>query len=146
MPGFLHWPLDAAFAQIAARDIGRVICLEPGETMHDRSPAYWGALQRQETPAPVTWLPVPDYGVPEDLEAYLAVVREIAGALREGERVLVHCAGGCGRAGTFSGMVLVALGMEPAAAEATYWAARGCGPESPAQRALLRGSVPRLRS
>jgi hypothetical protein len=141
MPGFLHWPLDAAFSQITERGIGRVICLEEEDKMRDRSPAYWRAVTTGETPAPVTWLPVLDYGVPEDLDAYLALVREIAVALRLGERVLVHCAGGCGRSGTFASLVLVALGMDPEAAEAAYRQARGCGPESPAQRALVRGGV-----
>jgi protein tyrosine phosphatase len=138
MPGFHHWPLDAAFVQIAEARITRIICLEEASKMLDRSPAYYGALERGETPAPVTWHPVVDYGVPEDLEAYLGLVREIADALRAGERVLVHCAGGCGRSGTFASLVLVALGADPESAEATYRGAAGCGPESRAQRALVR--------
>lgn len=138
MPGFAHWPLDAAFVQIAERRVDRIVCLENEANMLDRSPAYWRSLTNGDTPAPATWLPVEDFGVPEDLVAYRSVVREIAAALRAGERVLVHCAGGCGRAGTFACMVLIELGLDAEAAEETYRAARGCGPESPAQRAFIR--------
>ncbi len=44
--------------------------------------------------------------------------------LKEGRRLLVHCRGGLGRAGTVSARMLVELGMEPAAAVRTVRQAR----------------------
>ena len=145
MPGFAHWPLDAAFRQIAERKVDRIVCLEDEGKILDRSPAYWRALTSGDLPAPATWLPVEDYGVPLDLPAYVAEVHRIVDALRAGERILVHCAGGCGRSGTFACLVLVALGMSPDDAVAAYWAARGCGPESAAQKALVADAVRHVR-
>lgn len=60
------------------------------------------------------WFPIPDGGVPEDFGSFIAVVRTIVSALRTGSRVVVHCRGGLGRAGTVAACVLVLLG-EPAA-------------------------------
>lgn len=134
----MHWPLHAAFADISRAGVTRIVCLEEREKLLERSPGYFGALERGEAPAPVRWHPVTDFGVPEDVDAYRALVREVAAAVRDGEAVLVHCAGGCGRAGTFAALVLVALGTDPADAEEVFRRARGCGPESPVQRELVR--------
>ena len=43
--------------------------------------------------------PIVDGSVPVDMTAFSAFVAELADLLRKGERVLVHCRGGLGRAG-----------------------------------------------
>lgn len=137
MPGFVHWPLEAAFRQIAEAGVDRVICLEEDHMILERAPAYWRALASGETPAPVTRVEVADFEVPSDEAAFLSLAREVADDLRRGQRILVHCAGGCGRTGTFAVLVLGVLGMDHADALATFRAARGCGPESRIQHELL---------
>ncbi|MDF1566034.1 MAG: protein phosphatase [Deltaproteobacteria bacterium] len=83
-----------------------------------------------------TRFPIPDGTVPrEGPPALQPLVVELVGALRAGERVVVHCVAGLGRTGTVSGCVLVALGMEPPEALALLAEIRGphC-PETGAQR------------
>ncbi len=58
------------------------------------------------------WFPIPDGGIPDDLGGFVATVRTIVSALRTGSRVVVHCRGGLGRAGTVAACVLVVLGED----------------------------------
>lgn len=52
-----------------------------------------------------------DFGTPLDgPDAFVAAARAVATELREGARILVHCAGGVGRTGVFAVAVLLALG------------------------------------
>lgn len=70
-----------------------------------------------------------------------AAAARVAAALREGEGVVVHCAGGTGRTGTVLGAAVIALGLPAAAAIAHLQAvneARGkTWPESAWQQELL---------
>lgn len=147
MPGS-PWgiPVSRLSQELAEHGISQVVCLAGVEELLDRAPAYYGALLRDEVGVPVERLPVPDWGVPEDPEGFLAVVRRAAEWLRSGERVLVHCAGGCGRTGVFCACVLVALGADPEEAMAAFRAARGCGPENEGQLAFVREAEEALRT
>jgi ADP-ribosyl-[dinitrogen reductase] hydrolase len=60
-------------------------------------------------------LPIVDVSVPNPkLETRWAINgAEVRGVVRAGGRVLVHCRGGLGRAGTIAARLLVELGMEP---------------------------------
>ena len=84
-------------------------------------------------------LPIQDAGVPSSLESVRALVEETISAARSGKNVVIHCAGGLGRAGTIGGCVLVRLGKSADEALALLRAARGphC-PETEAQRAFIR--------
>ena len=59
-------------------------------------------------------LPIPDGGTlgPGGFERTLDLVNDVRMRISLGERVLVHCRGGLGRAGTFAACVLVSDGME----------------------------------
>lgn len=63
-------------------------------------------------------LPITDVHAPDErFEALWQEHREaILGVVRSGGRVLVHCRGGLGRAGTVAGRMLVELGVSPALA------------------------------
>jgi protein-tyrosine phosphatase len=124
-------------SELRSHSITQVVCLASEEELLDRSPEYYGALLRGEVDVPVERFFVPDWGVPEDAPAFLGLARSTAARLRAGERVLVHCAGGCGRTGMFCACVLVALGATPDEAVAGFRAARGCGPETESQMALV---------
>ena len=87
-----------------------VVCLcERGE-LNARYPEYTDWL-RANQPHRALWAPIPDLGVPppDQRDELLA---EMAGRLRSGQRLLLHCGAGLGRAGTLAAAVLITLGME----------------------------------
>jgi Cyclin-dependent kinase inhibitor 3 (CDKN3) len=137
-------PVDRLPEELRARAVDRVVCLCPDDELFDRSPAYYGCLARDELGVAVDRFPVADWAPPADPGAYLGLVRETATRLRMGERVLVHCNGGCGRTGTFCCCVLVALGATPEEAEIAFRAARRCGPENDEQRRFVELAAIRL--
>jgi ADP-ribosyl-[dinitrogen reductase] hydrolase len=55
--------------------------------------------------------PVRDCTIPDDVEAYKALAKEVVEEqLRKGKNVLVHCMGGLGRAPTFVATCLIYAG------------------------------------
>jgi atypical dual specificity phosphatase len=46
-------------------------------------------------------IPVPDFGIPLDLDAWEAGLEKVAQAAKNGKRVAIHCLAGIGRTGTF---------------------------------------------
>jgi protein-tyrosine phosphatase len=90
-------------------------------------------------------LPIPDFGVP-DPEEFLPALRDLAGDLRRGAHIAVHCFAGIGRSPTLAAAVLVLAGSDPATAWDALEHARGLPvPNTPAQRAwpARLASVPR---
>src|ERR1700680_3011361 len=74
-------------------------------------------------------LPIVDVSAPNrKFEArWIAAGADLRGVIRRGGRVLVHCRGGLGRAGTIAARLLVELGVEPETAIARVRRARGSG-------------------
>lgn len=90
-------------------------------------------------------LPIRDYHVPD--AAFEAVWPEHSARLRAlvatGNRVLVHCRGGLGRAGMVSARLLVEMGADPDEAVSTVRRERGLGAiETPAQEEWVRAGRP----
>lgn len=84
-------------------------------------------------------LPIRDVDVPG--EAFMAAWREIAPLLQQdldrGRRILVHCRGGLGRAGTVAALLLIERGIAPRAAIARVREARPGAIETRAQENWL---------
>ena len=58
-------------------------------------------------------LPIPDLGLPPDPQALGHLLWDLVMRLDEGERVYLHCWGGCGRAGTVgAALLMAAYGVE----------------------------------
>lgn len=142
MPG-RHEPFDDVLVHARALAIRRVVRLTPLEEVEAKSPDYARALRAGALPWRDDPLEVPDYGVPEDGEAWMAKAVDIAGALRAGERVLVHCGAGIGRTGTFAICVLMALGLDRESARKAVRAADSW-PETAAQEELVERMAERL--
>ena len=91
-------------------------------------------------------LPIEDLNAPD--EAFHALW-ESSGtaamqALEAGDKVLVHCRGGLGRAGTVAAVLLMELGMDHSAAVARVRRARAGAVETSAQECYLAQYKPRL--
>lgn len=82
--------------------------------------------------------PIPDRGLPASRAEFRQLVDGIAGELAAGRGVVIHCRQGIGRAGLTAAAVLMATGLDPAAAVERVSVTRGRPvPETPAQRHWL---------
>ena len=90
-------------------------------------------------------LPIQDVSPPDQrFETAFAAHRDrLCDEIRSGARVLVHCKGGLGRAGTVAALLLVDLGTTPSAAIHQVRAARKNAIETAAQEAYVRKWVAR---
>jgi protein-tyrosine phosphatase len=116
-----------------------VVCLCQRHELDTRYPAYvnWLDTDTDTDPERSIWWPIHDLGA-EPVEAMLPFVDDLVERLRAGERLLVHCAAGLGRAGTTAVCILVRLGVPIDEATRTVADARPmAGPEAGSQRALV---------
>lgn len=124
---------EAALAHVGATT---VVCLNEEPELAARYPGYvaWLRVQPAER---VVWWPIPDLGAPKPEEA-LELLRQLRSRLDQGERLLLHCGAGIGRAGTMAAALLVTLGSAPQEAIDHVRAHRLlAGPEAGAQTELL---------
>jgi len=135
MPG-THEPLSEWKTAISTSQIQWIVCLAPLDEIQQKSPNYFQAIETNNLPCEYKVFEVPDFGVPEDRNGFLELARQVAGRLKLGHHILLHCAGGIGRTGTFAICVLLALGIEPQQACKTVKTA-GSGPETKAQKQLI---------
>jgi protein-tyrosine phosphatase len=98
--------------QIEITKINRIVCLAEAEEIKQKSPSYFDAIASHLIPCPKLDFPIPDFGTPVDCRAFAECVQLVAGYIESGETVLIHCAGGIGRTGTFATCVLHCLGMK----------------------------------
>lgn len=136
MPG-RYEPVEHAISEIQRLGIARIVSLAPISEIRGKSPTYATAVEAGSLPCAQVIVPIPDYGVPENPDEFLACAASVASALRAGEDTLVHCGAGIGRTGTFGTVVLMCLGLDLDKALARVRRA-GSGPETPAQRDLLK--------
>lgn len=68
--------------------------------------------------------PIKDFGLPEVL-VFDALVQKIAGMLRDGRHIAVHCRAGIGRSGMVTAATLIAMGLECGTAISQVTQARG---------------------
>lgn len=81
----------------------------------------------------VAWLPfpLPDYGVPQT--GWPDISAAAHALLSQGQKVLLHCMGGCGRSGSALLRLMVEAGEAPALALQRLRQARPCAVETDAQ-------------
>lgn len=95
---------------------------------------------------PFDWhhCPITDLGAPGPrFEAVFGEIQpRLLERLRSGERILLHCAAGLGRAGTIAARLLVRLGEQPDRAIARVRTARPGAIESTGQETYLRSLKP----
>ncbi len=135
MPGrYEGW--NAFLEEAGKEGIDLIVCLTPEEEVERKSPDYARAVKRGRLPFRRESFPIEDFGTTHDLEGFSSLVLRVAGELRSGKGVLVHCGAGIGRTGTFATCLLLALGMKREEAERAVREA-GANPEAPAQEELI---------
>jgi protein-tyrosine phosphatase len=124
---------EAALAVLGATT---VVCLNQEPELAERYPDYVAWL-RAEAPDRAVWFPIPDLHAP-DVAVMRPLFEGLCERLDEGERLLLHCGAGIGRAGTMAAGILLLLGATSSEALDTVAAHRPmAGPEAGAQRNLL---------
>jgi len=89
-------------------------------------------------------LPVPDHDIPADVAAFDRLVKKLRKQLLAGERMVIHCNAGLGRAPTLACCLLVAGGLHPDEAVLRVGAARGrTVPEMDSQYAFIHAFAER---
>ena len=142
MPGrYEEW--DDFITEAKEKRIGTIVCLTSEEEIKEKSPAYVKAIEDDTLPCPREAFPIPDYEVPQNLEDYAAFVEKIAGLLRSGDAILVHCGAGIGRTGTFAICLLLSLGVNAVEAEEAIKTA-GSKPETNEQDDLVSWCIENL--
>lgn len=135
MPGFNEPYIDARNA-MSDHGLQRVVCLTGTSEIARYSAEYLRAVRRRALPCDWVSFPIADMQAATNRAAYLELVRDVVRRLRAGDKVLVHCAYGIGRTGTFAASVLVALGHTVAEAVALVRLA-GSNPETATQQGLI---------
>lgn len=135
MPGRFG-PWSAFEAEARRARLALVVCLTPRDEMIELSPAYDAAVSLGNMPFRWSPLPLPNFGVPQDQEAFRRAITRIADELRGGQAVLLHCAAGLGRTGTAAACVLKALGASPTGALESVRQA-GSNPQNALQSGLV---------
>ena len=143
MPG-RNEPFVTARESIVGNGVKHVVCLTPDEEIRDKSPEYADAIANG-LPWRHVSLPIPDFGIPDDIHSFRGAASSVAKSLRNGENVLVHCAAGIGRTGTFAVAVLCQLGVPLRDAQGAVRNA-GSSSESETQRSFLEKICPRQES
>jgi protein-tyrosine phosphatase len=110
MPG-RYEPMTEFISDLQYLNIARIICLTAADEILRKSPVYLDAIHSGELATEHITFPVPDFGVPDDVNAFYNQARSAAEFLHNGKNILVHCAGGVGRTGMFAGCVLRMLGQ-----------------------------------
>lgn len=110
LPG-RYQPLSNFETALKQEGISLVVALLPFQEIEQKSPQYARKLRENAFPVPVRHFPIPDFGVPEDTAAFLELAGDLAQRLRNGEKILIHCAAGIGRTGTAAIAILMSLGF-----------------------------------
>jgi protein-tyrosine phosphatase len=113
-----------------------VVCLCERSELASRYPDYVAWLHDNRSISAL-WMPIADLDAPSRQEGK-AMVAELHHQLESGQRLLMHCGAGLGRAGTMAIAVLVSLGTDPREAAALVAARRPmAGPQSAEQSEFL---------
>jgi protein-tyrosine phosphatase len=114
-----------------------VVCLNEEAELVERYPTYVDWL-RAQPPRRVIWYPIPDLHAP-GREQFAPVLTDIVDRVVEGERLVVHCGAGIGRAGTIAVAVLVSLAVPlDEALDRVRRHRPAAGPEAGSQLELVR--------
>ena len=136
--------LDDDIAALAAQGVGVLVSLlstdEQVELGLEGEAAACGAHNVE-----FVALPVPDLGAPINSNEFVQAAQRLAGLLRTGKHVAVHCRQSVGRSGLLAVSIAVVTGIPLEAAIEAVTAARGVRvPETAVQNEWLQRNVDQL--
>jgi len=129
------WRADAVVTLIEQHEFAMLEVEELGSMIKSRGIAWYHQ--------PIVDLGTPDARFESDWEKREP---ELLGILRQGGRVLVHCRGGLGRAGTIAARMLIELGVPPKDAVNRVRAARTGAIETAGQLQYVLNLKPRQKT
>ena len=109
MPG-RYDPLSTTVSEIEEKEIDIVVSLTSLEEIRNKSPEYANAIDDNSLGFERMEFPIIDFGIPQDSITFLKLAKNLAGRLKSGENLLIHCGAGIGRTGTLAASVLISLG------------------------------------
>jgi protein-tyrosine phosphatase len=109
MPGRFE-AIEKVWHELKSEAVGAIVCLTEPYEIELKSSRYAEALESGTVPCSVLAFGIREGGVPEDRDAFWALVNDVAKRLCYGEAVLIHCSGGVGRTAMLAVSVLLALG------------------------------------
>lgn len=121
--------------ELQENNVTKIICLTDYDNIEEYSDDYLKAVKSGSLSGiEIRYTPVLDFGIPRtqsELSDYNSALEESVAHL-ESENLLIHCAGGVGRTGTFTIILMRALGYSYDAAR-TLVSKAGSGPEEDEQ-------------
>jgi protein-tyrosine phosphatase len=111
MPG-RYEPLGNSVSETEEKEIDIVVSLTSLDEIREKAPEYADAIDENSLPFKRVEFPIVDFGIPKDSIAFLNLARDLAGRLKSGENLLMHCGAGIGRTGTLATSVLIMLGND----------------------------------
>lgn len=137
--------LDADLAVIAAWHAKAVVTLVEREELVAMAVPHLGEAVVAKG---IRWfhLPIRDVSIPDSAweRHWRDAGRELRDMLMTGDRVLVHCKGGLGRAGVVAARLLIELGLSPDHAIAQVRAVRPGAIETPEQERYVKALAARV--
>ena len=132
--------LDIDLDAVAAWGAAAVVTLIEEHEITSLQVSDLGRMTRERHMAWIH-LPIRDVSVPDAAfeAAWTQAGEGLRARLRDGFKVMVHCMGGLGRAGTVSARLLIELGLSPAAAIEAVRKARPGAIETSGQETYVRG-------
>jgi len=134
MPGRKE-KLETIKDELITNKISVIICLASKEEIKEKSPEYLQAVEDGKLEdIEIIYSPVEDFQIPTDKESLSRYESTLHRAFKESAygNVLIHCAGGIGRTGTFVLIFLRMLGFSYEESLAVTNES-GSGPETPDQ-------------
>ncbi len=107
--------IDYTFEQLKANKIHSIVALAEKDEIQIKSPDYYEAIESNTVPVEkIIRVPIPDFGVPEtekEINTFKAAIDESYKTLMQRKNILIHCAAGIGRTGTFAAALLLRFGI-----------------------------------
>lgn len=100
--------LDADMRDLKFVGVTDAIVLLPADEISMYSPSLMFAYQRSQIET--VHFPIENMSVPQNLDSFQHLVKQITGLIEKGRFPVIHCMAGKGRAGTVFACVLRALG------------------------------------